>query len=334
MEFLRRHLGLILRIAISVTILGWLAHKIEWAELGRRIQSAEPAGIVVALVLFGVTLFLSAVRWQILLRVQEIPLRLAPIFQVSMIGQFFNSFLLGTTGGDVVKILYVAQLAPHKKSAAGLSVLLDRVIGLTALIVLTVGLSASRYRLLTSTAQSAQALWTFYLIAAGVAGVLTGAALLPVLLRFANLKRLEKKLPFHEQIERISEAFARNSRNPGANLEALLLSFVAHLLNLFSQYAVMRALHLDVSFVTVASVTAIILVLISIPISVAGLGVRESLFVLFLGLSGVSREGAIAASLIGFSISLAWSIVGGVIHLRYKNPQPPLSAVVADGAAS
>ena len=332
MEFLRRHLGLILRIAISGTILGWLAHKIEWAELGRRIQSAEPAGIVVALVLFGVTLFLSAVRWQILLRVQEIALRFLPIFQVSMIGQFFNSFLLGTTGGDVVKILYVARLAPHKKSAAGLSVLLDRVIGLIALIVLTVGLSASRYRLLTSTAQSAQALWTFYLIAAGVAGVLTVAALLPVLLRFANLKRLEKKLPFHEQIERISEAFARNSRNPGANAEALLLSFVAHLLNFFSQYAVARALHLDVSFATVATATAIIFVLISIPISVAGLGVRESLFVLFLGLSGVSREGAIAVSLIGFSISLVWSIVGGVIHLRYKNPQPPLSAVLADGA--
>ena len=144
MEFLRRHLGLILRVAISASILGWLAHKIEWAELGHRIQSADPGWIALAIVLFGITLFISALRWQVLLRVQEIVLKFVPIFQVSMIGQFFNSFLLGTTGGDVARVLYIAQLAPHKKSAAGLSVIFDRVIGLIALIVLTLALSSFR----------------------------------------------------------------------------------------------------------------------------------------------------------------------------------------------
>jgi len=323
MAFLRQRIGLILRILISGGILAYLAiYKIEWAKLGEHIRTADPAWIAFAVLLIGITMFLAAWRWQILLRVQHVDPGYWPVFKVSMIGQFFNAFLLGTTGGDVVKIFYIAQLAHERKSAAGLSVIFDRLVGLVALVGLTVSLTACHYGLLASSTEGRRWLWIFYFIAAGVAGVLLLAWALPAVIRSANLKRLEQKLPFHAKIEHLSEAFRRHARSGRINLEALLLSIVAQAMLLVSQYCITRALHLPVPLLFVAGVTGLVYVLISVPISIGGLGVRESLFILYLGLAGVSSEGAVAASLIGFSIGLFWSLVGGMIHLRYKHPLP------------
>ena len=67
-----------------------------------------------------------------------------------MIGQFFSTFGVGTTGGDVVKIFYVARAVPQRKAAVAFTVIVDRVIGLVALLLFGVALSFTQLPLLFS----------------------------------------------------------------------------------------------------------------------------------------------------------------------------------------
>jgi uncharacterized membrane protein YbhN (UPF0104 family) len=63
----------------------------------------------------------------------------------------------------------------------------------------------------------------------------------------------------------------------------------------------------------------IVLAANTVPITIAGLGVRESLLVLFLHvLANVDSNLATAASFVAFSITLAVCLLGGVVYIFYK----------------
>ena len=82
---------------------------------------AIPASALVALLIT-----LLALRWRIFLRQQGLELPFSTIFSLTWAGQFFNSVLPGSTGGDVVKIYQLCRLAPDRKAAAAATVVVDR----------------------------------------------------------------------------------------------------------------------------------------------------------------------------------------------------------------
>ncbi|HEY8966794.1 MAG TPA: lysylphosphatidylglycerol synthase transmembrane domain-containing protein [Candidatus Methylacidiphilales bacterium] len=334
--------GTAVRVLVSGGILYYLSKKIDWAGLAAKVAGAHPGWLLLAFLLIGLVILVTAWRWRILLRVQGIDLRRRHVLELSMIGQFFNTFLLGTTGGDVAKIFYVAQAAPTKKSAAGFSVLADRIVGLVALVGLTAALALGHHAFFHPPLGDPQAayharkmLYLFYLMAAAIGGVLVAAWMLPRFLRFTNFSRWEKRLPLHEKIENVSEALRKNLQSPRANVETLAISLVSHVVNLFAQYAIIVALGIDVPLPIAFTVTGLVYVLIAIPISFGGIGFREYLFILFLGLAGANATSAAAASLLGYAFSILWGLLGGFVYLRYRKPDHhPAAFSGEEGAAS
>lgn len=329
MEFIRKRIGLILRVLISGGILAFLAMKLDWAEFTAIVKTASVSWLLAGLGLIGLTIFLAARRWQMLLRVQGIQLSYSKVFQLNMIGQFFNAFLLGVTGGDVIKIYYAAQAAPEKRSAAGLSVIYDRILGLLGIIVWGVILTTTCYSFLTSTAPTYQAVWTFLFISAAAFGGIGLALILPWLRQNAGLWKLEQKLPFHGTIERLSEAFQRYARAHVVNLSVLIFSVFIHFFLFVTMFCVARSIGIEIGFWTLAAIASVVNVLIAIPVSISGLGVREGLFAVFLSLLSIPHEQAVAFSLLGFALSLVWSLIGGLIYLRYKKPGEKVTELAA-----
>jgi hypothetical protein len=69
-----------------------------------------------------------------------------------------------------------------------------------------------------------------------------------------------------------------------------------------------------------------------VPISLAGLGVREAAFVVLLGRVGVSPANATAASLAFMASLLVLAVAGGVGHALRPLVLPGRSAVTEAGA--
>src|SRR5690606_35768431 len=125
----RRRSILVLKAVISIGLLGLLLSSVDLARLWATARTASPAWMCLALALYAVMCLLSAWRWRVLLRAQNVPLSFRALTASFLVATFFNNFLPSNIGGDVVRIGDTARAAGSKTLAATV-VLLDRAIGL------------------------------------------------------------------------------------------------------------------------------------------------------------------------------------------------------------
>src|SRR5205085_2695149 len=146
----------------------------------------------------------AAMRWHILLKVQGIRLTLPRLTGLFFIGMFFNQFLPGGTGGDIIKSYLLLKETSGKKAGALLAVLFDRLIGLLALVVITAVLISVRYHWLTQTAETRRYVW-FVLAALGVS--IIGLATTFLISGFNIARRLPAEFPAREKLIEVSAAY-------------------------------------------------------------------------------------------------------------------------------
>jgi uncharacterized membrane protein YbhN (UPF0104 family) len=91
---------------------------------------AGPLTLAVLLCLASV--LLTVVRWFILVRAQSLPFRPVDAVRLGFIGYFFNTFLPGSVGGDLIKAAFIAR-EQSKRTVAVATVLIDRAVGLWGL---------------------------------------------------------------------------------------------------------------------------------------------------------------------------------------------------------
>jgi uncharacterized membrane protein YbhN (UPF0104 family) len=101
-----------------------------------------------AWILLGIPFWVTAIRWRGLMRPQGIDMPLGKCLQLTFVGQFYSIILPGITGGDLVKIVYASRLT-GSKTKSFITIILDRVIGLVALMVIA-GTAAGVQLLLNS----------------------------------------------------------------------------------------------------------------------------------------------------------------------------------------
>jgi len=331
MEFIRRRLGLIFRALVSVLLIAFLVRKIDWPHLWSILRTVDVSWLFVGFLCFAPVILIVSWRWRLLLRVHGVHLTFWRVLELTMIGQFFSAFLLGTTGGDVIKIFYVTRAVPHHKAAVAFTVIVDRVIGLIALLIFGVALSFTKLPLLFSQPGTKAATGTFYLFALGGVVGSIAACFGPFLLEHQSIRSLMKRLPYAHKGTSIFAAYERTARALSVNFIALIGSFPSHVCSVMMGYGVFRAMHLHGSLLAFFSIVAIVNMLIALPTSISGIGVREGLFVMFYGLLGVDMEHAIAFSLTYFALNLLWSVVGGPFYFLYRHethtPAPNASEI-------
>src|SRR6185503_19984603 len=83
----------------------------------------------------GLTIVLGIWRWRMVLAVHGLNLPWGRATEISFVAHFFNSFLLGSTGGDLMKAYYAARETHHRKTEAAVTLFVDRLIGLWAMLL-------------------------------------------------------------------------------------------------------------------------------------------------------------------------------------------------------
>ncbi|ACD84225.1 lysylphosphatidylglycerol synthase transmembrane domain-containing protein [Candidatus Methylacidiphilum infernorum] len=314
-------LSVVLRSAVSTGILSFLFFKVDWTKIAAVVERSNPIDILLGLFFGGGQIFFSAVRWKILLQTQEIFIPAVKAFELTLIGQFFNAFLLGSTGGDIVRIYYIVQLYPQKKAAGSLSVIYDRVIGLLGLILIGQLLALNFFKLFEANPITRHAVWLFLSISLFILLLFGLILFFPNIFSFEKRKKEKSNFLSKQDFNNLVHAISRYRHGKKENFLALCYSFASHASTLVMAYFATRSLHLDIPFLFLASILAIVSVLISIPVTISGLGVREGLIVVFFQLLGIKVEPALSFSLLVFAMSLFWSLIGGIVYLRYKKPK-------------
>lgn len=315
---MKRILLPIIQAAITIFLLWWIFRKPETrANMAQALKTAEFVWLIPGLISVGIACLLQTERWRLLMKVQGISLGWLRTLRVYMIGLFFNLFLLGATGGDIVKIFYTMRETATKKSAAFLSVVVDRMMGLLALVAIMAVLGSIRFPDLMKL--PVYITGTVALVMSAMTGVVIAGFLVD---RFHLAHKLPSWLPLRAKIVEFATVFSVYARDMKVMGITFALSIPAHLLNFLAFYFAARAFGAFKQASGVMdffTVMPLINTFTALPISLSGFGVREGLFTdIFYKLFGTPEAMAVMISITGFMMTVFWALVGGAIYLVYR----------------
>jgi glycosyltransferase 2 family protein len=302
-------------------------------ELWRTLCLLPPGAFVTAFLLVGATILLGVIRWRRVLRVQGLHLSFGRAAEISLIAQFFNTFLLGSTGGDLLKAYYAARETHHKKAEAVTTVFADRVIGLLSMLLFACLMMLPNLELL----RQHDRLGTI----AGFIGLMTLGGCLGTYVafwggvsrRFPRARALLRRLPKGEALERSLDACREFGRDQAFLGQAIGLSMLLNLLVVAQLAVLANGLGLNVSFRALLVIVPIVICISALPITPSGLGVRENLFVLMLAVPEINVPAtlALSLSLLAYAGNLAWSLIGGVVYICVRKSEHLEEVTRADG---
>ena len=288
--------------------------------LWQTLRSVNPGALALSFALMGATLVVGIARWRLVLRVQGLALPFARAAEISLVAHFFNSFLLGTAGGDVMKAYCAARETHHKKTEAVVTVFVDRVIGLWAMLLFAALMIAPNYQLLFQPGlrTAATSVVAMTLAASGFVFLAFRGG---VSKRWSGAREMLRRLPKAGVLERSLDSCREFGRERGFLQRALAFSMLLNFLCVLQFFVLARGLGMEVSLVALALVVPAVICISALPVSPSGLGVREYLLVQLLAAPAIHADptNALSLSLLAYAGSLFWSLVGGVVYALFKH---------------
>ncbi len=314
----------------------WEQRRLAWTQgpagVWSTVRRLDAQSLAVSFGSCGLLVALGGMRWREVLRAQGIPLALGPVLRISFVAHFFNAFLLGTAGGDVMKAWYAAKAAPEREADAVFSVFVDRLLGMFALLLFTALMLIPNLSLLTTYKRHlATALTVLGML--GVGGVMIVLGFFTETLRHDGpVLRWVRRLPRGDSFAQALSGCRALGRQPGFLWRMAAWSVLVNIAIVGAFASLAKGLGVEVSTVTLWYLVPAIVSVAALPITPAGLGVRENMFVWLLTVPalGVKPGAALSLSLLGYTLNLLWSVLGGLVYLatpgRTALKQPAVTA--------
>ncbi|MCS7032765.1 MAG: flippase-like domain-containing protein [Phycisphaerae bacterium] len=290
------------------------------------LARADKGYLWLAVAVFPVVFLLTALRWQQLLRAVGIHLPFSRTFALNMVGCFYNSFMPGSTGGDVLKAYYAAKQTRHFRTRAVMSVIIDRIIGLLALVILGGSMAGIQWMTASdgrdpATRKSVQVAVGSMLILGAVAVALC-VLYVPALRRYTGLGFVLGRLPMQAQVGKALETMELYRRRPGLVLGALLLTLPVHGTVVVSAMLSGMAFGLPLPAWYYFVAVPVIVLSGSIPISPQGAGVMEFFAIVLTRRAGCTIGEAFALTMCIRLVQIFWNLTGGLFVIKggYHSP--------------
>ncbi len=291
-----------------------MLRSIDLSAFWERVSGMNPAWMLLALAAYTATQSISVWRWNRLLRAQHIEVEKRKLTESIWVSMFFNNFLPSNIGGDVVRIKDTAREAGSKTLAMTV-ILIDRVIGLTALVIVaaTGALVAQLFGVHVPGARWLWAASAIGLIAAIFVITmpqLVGHALMPV--------RALNKPWLTERAQRLEDAVIRFRNAPSAIIGAFGGALVVQVTIVAFYLLTAEGLSVPLPIFLGAVLIPVSLVVQMAPVSINGFGVREAVFAFFFRRFGLPTDAAVALSLVSTGMVMGLSLVGGFFFMRRR----------------
>lgn len=313
---MKKYLSFGLKAVVSVGLIWYLLSKTEFSAIYGSMKGADLGWLLLSFITLYIGKILTSYRWQVLLEAQGIRISLRSLIASVFVGQFFNSFLPTTVGGDAMRAYDTASQSKESTKSV-MSVFADRLIGVFALALLAI-LALGIGWLIGEDV-------SFY--TAPVLGVFTMCSLAMLMIYNDKLIVFGENLVSGLKMARLAQKLDRAYRSiyllrerPRVMIVALIISILLQINVVLFYYFIGVALDLGVSWLYFTMLVPVALVVLLVPFSINGIGIREGIFVFLLTGLDVATEDALALSLISFALVLTQGIIGGVIFALRGTP--------------
>lgn len=287
----------IIKTIVSLTVLFLLFSKVNLNSVFSIIKEINILCLILSSTMYLLKNYISAIRFSYFV---EKVITVKNLFELSMIGGFFNNLLPGNAGGDTVKAYYIYKSTGNAMKTAS-SIFMDRFIGFVSLIFVGNIAILIGYKEIVGTGLE----YFMPLIGVGIFLVTYLIVGLKVGSRFKKIS--EFYFYFHYYLAK-----------PRILGLIILLSLLMKIPVFLSIYFIAIGFKVYISFYHFIVLIPIILTISSIPITISGFGIRELAFVVLLKIAGVDKGMAIAISFAWFFSYSILSIIGLYYYLNYK----------------
>lgn len=283
----------------------WIIWRQDWDLILQNLKQLSIVLLVVVFFLYLGVLMINALRWYSLLKAVEIRLPFKQSVKIVFLGAFVSNFLPSTIGGDGMRFISLLHYTADRVKG-GASVVLDRLISMTAMLIL---LPVSVITFSGSIAETLQM---------GMPGIST-LSLFGVKIENTRGGQLISK--FKRVIKKTLNAFQDWFRRPYSLLLAIIISWLALLIYFLGIWLIAQGLGIDVAFYQVTGVTVITYLVTLLPISVNGYGVREVAVTALYVRLGASLEQASTLAVVTRFIYLLATLPGAIWLSQVGLPQ-------------
>jgi uncharacterized membrane protein YbhN (UPF0104 family) len=309
---MKRGLVAFAKAAVSLGLIAFLLSRLSLDEITAAMESPRWGWLAAALAVYGVSAVGGALQWSWILRAAGVAAPGREIRRLYFIGLFFNNFLPANIGGDAWKIVDLGRQEGKPLAVFG-ATLLDRLLGLTALTLLAVlvlaGASAAGIPL---PATALLLLVILLVLAAGLALLMSRrlGVWLPAPARALGLHGLA------ERIRHVTDEFGRYRPRVRWLNGLLAFSTGVQLLRVATHLLVARGLGFELTgtqSVQLLVLVPMLAVTLTLPVTINGIGLRESVSANLLTWAGLAAPQAVAMEVAAYLVQVVFSLQGGVL---------------------
>ncbi len=299
----RSHLFTIAKVLISIALLIFILRLINPHTAWFYLSTLHPIYLLGVLGLSCLGILISVWKWQMLIGELAQPHVFIQLLRLFWIGTFFNNFLPGRTGGDIIRAYGIAAGSQNRLGAAT-TVVVDRALNLAALLVIAL----------------IALIWAPYTLSPNLRWVLLGSGGLLLFIGMACIfliprMTLTSKNRYIQILIQGMTAIGQLLHNPVHLLKVSFLSVIYQITVILSNYGVACSLGIFADpgiFFFAIPITALITM---IPVSINGFGLREGAYALIFTSVGLSAEAAVSISIAATASMMALSLIGGFLYV-------------------
>lgn len=320
----------LIAVAGSAIALSLVFRKVPVVETFAVVGRSSWSWYFLGLTFFGLGVLGSSLRWHLMLGLDRASVHLMASVRAAYIGHFFNTAMVGASSGDVAKTALYSRWYGVPAARVIASCVLDRLVassgGLVfAIISVTLGLYMGAFAVMESLPGKVPFGWV-------IAAVLVPVVLIPGMVAYVRSRP-------QSFLGRACNSFVRSARlllaSRRRSAQAFALAFATAIALNLAQLCCLRAVvGGSMDWLHLIWVIHLITIIASLPVTVAGTGLREGASMVLLALYGVSEPVAVAGALLTLSVHTLWAVFGAFIwwlegRHRRKMKWPELDAETA-----
>lgn len=297
------------KILLSLVCLYWAVTHLDFHSTKKLFYSqntllAFGLGVLMA----GVQTTLGSIRFGTLLKNAAYPIRFWEAMQIAWIGGFFSQAAFSMVSGDAMRIWFLVQSKLTLKRATYF-IMIDRGLGLLALLLLSLGCIPFLFQMP---------------FIPNLLPLLIGLAIIglfSIFVLYFAFKKWGYKIQNTWVFELLLLSKQIFSRSFQSTILIALFSFLIHICNVIAVYLFMKCFDVPIGFIECAIVMLPAMLMVMLPISIGGWGVRESVLIFGFGFFGVPAETALTVSIL-WGLALLVSLLPGSFLFLLKHQTP------------
>ncbi len=297
----KRTLLFSLKLAISIPLTWWVLSRVNIRDSAEKIENLDLSWGIPALICFLFIILIGGLRWYIFYRALSRTVSLDFLMKINFSATFLGQVLPAGIGSDAAKIWFLSR-KERKLSVCISSVILDRLIGLATLLILIAIFIPISFTYISN--EDAKYAIIIALVCGGLGFVF--------LLFLACLPNLFKNLKIMASIAN----HINFARKEGLSIKpvffSLLLSFFLHLMAVLVVKFLANSIGLEIDFILCLALIPTVMLIATLPISLAGWGIREGAMVTAFSYVDIIPSEALALSVLFGLLTIIASTPGAI----------------------